>query len=507
MLQDRHGRPNAEASHGLGKYEVAEAAAYSQDPAASQTLKRWEQLAPYAAEFVGTALLTFTFVCMGLDQNVTWGKTAVGLAVVVLMYTFGHVSGGHFNPSVSLALWLSGRFRTWVLCGVISAQVLGATSAVWLRFCFRDTPPNFVPPTSSLPWAAPLIEIFFTMMLCFVYLSVAVSRRNNPATDPSSVVGLAIGCCVMAGGYASQAISDSMLNPAIAMGVQLLQVTRGADMEGWGFGFLFCEIVGTALAVTFYRLVYAEDSDHMDWLDGETPKALKISQKLSAEFLGTFFVVFTKGLCHLGGSPAEAWAVAAAYGAMVYSVRHISGAHLNPAVTLAVKASGRGLISVQDTISYWAAQFLGGCFAAAMFTLMHDIETFGVEREAGAPFYKIGLVEVSFTFALCYIMLTTNTVKPVDTVSRQNDTAGIAMGGCILVGDSGVGHISGGIMNPAMAFAITASHAFAGGQLRLVLVYCGFEAVGALLAAAVFFVTHIHVYTGRTPTLGLKIKA
>ena len=70
--------------------------------------------------------------------------------------------------------------------------------------------------------ASSLIEIVYTMLLCYVYLSVAVYWRNDLATDPSSVAVLAIGLCVIAGGHASQVISDSILYTALTVGLRLM---------------------------------------------------------------------------------------------------------------------------------------------------------------------------------------------------------------------------------------------------------------------------------------------
>lgn len=181
-----------------------------------------------------------------------------------------------------------------------------------------------------------------------------------------------------------------------------------------------------------------------------------LARKLIVEFIGTFFLIFTIGMTV--AKPGDAGALAplaigSALMVMIFAGGHISGAHYNPAVTLAVTM--RGKCTWAEAIPYWVAQFLAGVVAAAVVLFIKGAASGAPEAAASlAPTYSTGamlLVEFLFTFALAYVVLNVATAKG----TAGNSFYGLAIGFTVLVGAFAVGPVSGGAFNPAVAVGAT----------------------------------------------------
>lgn len=182
-----------------------------------------------------------------------------------------------------------------------------------------------------------------------------------------------------------------------------------------------------------------------------------LARKLVVEFIGTFFLVFTVGMtvAHPDGAGALApLAIGSALMVMIFAGGHISGAHYNPAVTLAVTLRGRSTWA--EAIPYWVAQFAAGLVAAALVLFVKGAATGAPEAPAASAIsYSVGakfLVEFLFTFALAYVVLNVATSKG----TSGNSFYGLAIGFTVLVGAFAVGPVSGGAFNPAVAVGATA---------------------------------------------------
>src|SRR4051795_8574819 len=170
--------------------------------------------------------------------------------------------------------------------------------------------------------------------------------------------------------------------------------------------------------------------------------------KYIAEFIGTFFLVLTIGCTVIGaGSSVIApLAIGAALMVMVYAGGHISGAHYNPAVTLAVLI--RGKVLVTDVIPYIIAQVAGAAVAALV---VSKCLRAGVVVTPIAPVVGPALLaEFLFTFALVYVVLNAATAEG----TSGNSFYGLAIGMTVMTGAFAVGDISGGAFNPAVALGI-----------------------------------------------------
>ncbi len=174
-----------------------------------------------------------------------------------------------------------------------------------------------------------------------------------------------------------------------------------------------------------------------------------LPRKLLTEAIGTFFLVLTIG-CTVIFSMADSskgiippLAIGSALMVMVFAGGHLSGAHYNPAVTLAVAIRGR--LPKSEVLPYWGAQILGALLAAGVAMYL----TGGTTSPAKPPadMLKALLAEFLFTFALAYVVLNVATAK----ANAGNSFYGLAIGFTVLTGAFAVGSISGGAFNPAVA--------------------------------------------------------
>jgi aquaporin Z len=168
-------------------------------------------------------------------------------------------------------------------------------------------------------------------------------------------------------------------------------------------------------------------------------------KKYIAEFIGTFFLVLTIGCTVIGAGTGviAPLAIGAALMVMVFATGHISGAHLNPAVTLAVFL--RGKFPAKDVIPYWIAQIAAGIVAAVVAVFLCGKSGTPMEITSVPAAF---VAEFLFTFALAFVVLN------VATGTAINSFYGLAIGMTVMVGAFAVGSISGGAFNPAVAVGL-----------------------------------------------------
>ena len=177
--------------------------------------------------------------------------------------------------------------------------------------------------------------------------------------------------------------------------------------------------------------------------------------KYLTEIIGTFFLVLTVGLVVVGNVALGALAIGASLMIMVYMGGHISGAHYNPAVSLAVLM--RGKMETKDFVPYVLCQIVGAVLAALAVKAILG-QTFAPAPADDASTLAILLVEFLYTFALALVVLNVAT----DDATSGNSFYGLAIGFTVVVGALAGGAISGGAFNPAVGTGPTLVHALAG---------------------------------------------
>ena len=170
-------------------------------------------------------------------------------------------------------------------------------------------------------------------------------------------------------------------------------------------------------------------------------------KKYAVEFIGTFFLVFTVGMCVLdpGAGNLAPLAIGSVLAIMIFSGGHVSGAHYNPAVTTAVTVRGRAAIS--DLAGYWGAQVIAGAIAAFL-VLWFKGSPAGELLVLDMP--KALAAEFLFTFALANTVINVATAKG----TSGNSFYGLAIGFTVLAGAYAVGGVSGGAFNPAVTVGL-----------------------------------------------------
>lgn len=198
------------------------------------------------------------------------------------------------------------------------------------------------------------------------------------------------------------------------------------------------------------------------------------------EFIGTFFLVLTIGLTVLDGTPLAPLAIGSALMIMVYMGGHVSGAHYNPAVSLAVFM--RGKMDAKDVAPYMIAQIVGALAASLIVYLIVD-ETFAPAPDPDAGLVGVLLVEFLFTFALALVVLNSATAKG----TAGNSFYGLAIGFTVMVGAFAGGAVSGGAFNPAVGIGPIVTNAVLGdGSFGDIWIYLVAPLLGGAASAFVF---------------------
>lgn len=196
-------------------------------------------------------------------------------------------------------------------------------------------------------------------------------------------------------------------------------------------------------------------------------------KKLLTEFIGTMFLCLVVAL-NANAGVANLIAIGGVLMAMIYAGGHISGAHYNPAVTLAVLI--RGKINASEAVMYIAAQIAGGAAAALISTFVFGV--CGDSTGAAADTVPALAAEILGTFALAYVVLNVATTK----ANAGNSYFGLAIGFTIVACGYVLGKYSGGAFNPAVAISQSIAKFFSWGQIWIYLVGCfGGAAVAALV--------------------------
>lgn len=205
----------------------------------------------YLMEFVGTFFLVLT-VGLVVAQGVALAPVAIGFVLMVMVYAGGHVSGGHYNPAVSLGAALRGALPTKELVPYWVAQLLGAVVAAavarWVAGPFTVAPD---PDAGAL--AALTVETLFT----FALVAVVLASATAAATKGNSFYGLAIGGTVLAAAFAGGGVSGGAFNPAVGVGAVVVDALAGGP-AGHVWLYVVGPLLGAVIAAAVFRYLHPE---------------------------------------------------------------------------------------------------------------------------------------------------------------------------------------------------------------------------------------------------------
>jgi len=202
----------------------------------------------YVTELIGTFALVFTIGCTVLGQNDgVIPPLAIGAALMVMVFAGGHISGAHYNPAVTLAVFLRGRLDKKDVLPYWAAQFVGALLAATAAKYIVDKTPTTTSFHGRDVGVALLAEFLFTFLLAYVVLNVATSKDH----PDNSFYGIAIGFTVMAGAFAVGPYSGGAFNPAVAIGIWVMDIVNAGSL--WIY-FLATLAGGAAAALTFKAL-------------------------------------------------------------------------------------------------------------------------------------------------------------------------------------------------------------------------------------------------------------
>ena len=207
----------------------------------------------YLTEFIGTFFLVLTIGCT-VGGKEPLAPLAIGSALMVMIFAGGHVSGGHYNPAVTLAVTMRGRCSLTDAVPYVVFQVVGAIAAALAAgFLLPGDKLAMIKAmdlSKSIPQAL-VAEALYTFALAYVVLNVATAKANAN----NSFYGLAIGFTVLAGAFSVGSISGGAFNPAVAVGITVMHLAKVSNL--WIY--LVGNFGAALVAALAFRFIHPDD--------------------------------------------------------------------------------------------------------------------------------------------------------------------------------------------------------------------------------------------------------
>jgi aquaporin Z len=202
----------------------------------------------YLVEFIGTFFLVSTVGHTVINGGAgVIPPLAIGSILMVMIFAGGHISGGHYNPAVTLAVWLRGKCATADVPGYVIAQLLAGLAAAYLVIFMKCHPVVTPMEFKEGPCVPLLAEFLGTFALAFTVLNTATAK----GTEGNSFYGLAIGFTVVSCAFSLGGYSGGAFNPAVALGITTMGLNSFANI--WIH--LVGELAGGAVAAMVFKFV------------------------------------------------------------------------------------------------------------------------------------------------------------------------------------------------------------------------------------------------------------
>jgi aquaporin Z len=196
----------------------------------------------YITDFIGTFFLVLT---VGLTGN----PVAIGAALMVMIYAGGHISGGHYNPAVTLAVLIRGKISSTEAMIYMGSQLAGGVAAALIVGVFHELPAEAHQDLNVTK--AIIAEVLGTFALAYVVLNVATAKANTG----NSYFGVAIGFTVLAMASCFGTYSGGAFNPAVAVGASVMKAFEWSNIWIYLVG---C-FGGAALAAVIFKMNNPDD--------------------------------------------------------------------------------------------------------------------------------------------------------------------------------------------------------------------------------------------------------
>ena len=205
-------------------------------------------------EFIGTFFLILTIGMAVLGGAGNLAPVAIGLALMVMVYAGGHISGAHFNPAVTLGILIRGKITVADAVPYMIVQFVAAAIAAFVVQYLVGADKILANAAAANPNAvkALVAELLGTFALIFVVLNVATAK----ATAGNNYFGMAIGLTVTAMAYALGGISGGAFNPSVALAISIMKMAQWADI--WFY--LIGAFGGAVLAAFLFKYCNPEDN-------------------------------------------------------------------------------------------------------------------------------------------------------------------------------------------------------------------------------------------------------